>query len=132
MAITDLTDMSLSKLWELVMDREAWRTAVHVVAKSRTQLRDQTELSVISMLPDATPCPPELVYSPGAGWVLCCTQVSPTDFYKLIFYPIILLIILLIESLRFPIIYKVSYHLQIVTPLLLSFQFSCILFPFLA
>ena len=79
MAITDLTDMSLSKLWELVMDREAWRTAVHVVAKSRTQLRDQTELSVISMLPDATPCPPELVYSPGAGWVLCCTQVSPGE-----------------------------------------------------
>ena len=57
---------------------------------------------------------------------------SPTDFYRLIFYPIILLIVLLIEYLRFPIIYKVSYHLQIVTSLLLSFQFSCILFPFLA
>ena len=43
--ITDSMHMSLGELRELVMDREAWRAAIHRVAKSRTRLNDRTELN---------------------------------------------------------------------------------------
>ena len=54
--ITDLMDMGLSGLWELVMDREIWRAVVHGVAKSQTRLSDWTELSHSVVSSSLWPC----------------------------------------------------------------------------
>jgi len=47
--ITDLMDMSLSKLWKLVMAREAWRAVIHGASKNRTRLSDRTELAFVHL-----------------------------------------------------------------------------------
>ena len=49
--ITDLMDMSLSELRELVMDREAWRAAIHAVAKSRPRLSNSRPLLLLPPIP---------------------------------------------------------------------------------
>ena len=66
--ITDLMDMNLSKLWELVKDRESWHAAVHGIEKSRTQLSNWTEPQLMWNLPAVQEiCIPPSGRPPGEG-----------------------------------------------------------------
>ena len=76
--ITNSMDMSLSKLWELVMDREAWRAAVHGVTKSQTWLSDWTELGKFCII-----VPPEIEYNTGS---VRYQEAEGVEFFFLIMY----------------------------------------------
>ena len=91
--ITDSMDMSLSKLRELVMDRDAWRAVVHEVTKSQTRLSDWTELNLAKNPPSnagdlrEVDSLPGLERSPGRGngnplWYLCQENTMDRDAWQ--------------------------------------------------
>ena len=75
--ITDLMDMSLSELREMVMNREAWRAEIHGVAESRTQLSDRTELNSLSAIRVVSSAYLRLLIFLQAILIPACVSSSP-------------------------------------------------------
>ena len=91
--ITDLMDVSLSEIWELVIDREAWRAAIYGVAKSWTRLSDWTELSWTELQQARPLCP------------------SPTKILQKVYTTFYLLIHLLMEFGYFHLLAMMNKHI---------------------
>ena len=81
--INDSMDMSLSELRELVMDREAWRAAIHGVAKSWTRLSDWTELNWTELFPYQSQ-KPNLLVKEKRFWGICCSL----ERRNIVFFPL--------------------------------------------
>ena len=91
-AITDSMDVSLSELREMVIDREAWRAAIHGVAKRRTRLSDRTELNVGHNFPSkqqahlliSIQSPSAVILEPPKIKSATISTVSPSICYEII------------------------------------------------